>query len=98
MCVLQGAGCWLTARPSSPASGLPATPRKGIGKQPAGPVPLFLGERGEAGRGAGGWLWAALPGVKRVQSFAEGSTGGYCIKHGWNTWLLREGLCPPGLW
>lgn len=55
MCVLQGAGCWLTARPSSPASGLPATLRRGIGKQPAQAGPLLPGERGGR-QGEGRWV------------------------------------------
>lgn len=36
-CVLQGEGCCLAARRFSPVLGLPATRRKGIGKQPALP-------------------------------------------------------------
>lgn len=42
-CVLQGAGCFLTARSFSPVLGLPATLRKEIGKQLALARHLFIG-------------------------------------------------------
>lgn len=42
LCVLQGEGCCLAARCFLPVLGLPATLRKGIGKQLALPGPGHL--------------------------------------------------------
>lgn len=61
--VLQDEGCWLTARCSSPASGLPVTLRRGIGEQTAFPAPGCLPRGQRVGmdgnrtrKGAGGGL------------------------------------------
>lgn len=59
VCVLQGEGCCLAARRFSPALGLPATLKKGIGKQLALPGHLPRGERvggRETGQGRGPWV------------------------------------------
>lgn len=50
LCVLQGAGCCLAARHFSPAWGLPATLRKGIGKSLALPGPGHLPRGEQVGR------------------------------------------------
>lgn len=62
--VLQDEGCWPTARCSSPASGLPATLKRGIGEQTAFPA-LGCFPRGqqvggmETEQGKGQWVAGA---------------------------------------
>lgn len=78
LCVLQGEGCCLTARCFLPALGLPATLRKGIGKQLALPGPgcLLRGARvggREIGQGKGPLVavgsitWSCTQGCRAFQ-------------------------------